>query len=190
MPKRITIERVNELDLEGFVEEFGSLYEHSPWVAEGAWYERPFDDLPGLHAAFLKAVRGAPAERRLALIRAHPDLAGKAAVAGELTPESTREQASAGLDRLSPEEFEAFTQTNRAYREKFGFPMIVAVRGHTRETILAAAEARLGNSRPEEIEVALAEIAKIGYLRLQDLVESGSRSEDGAGIRGAARKGG
>lgn len=171
MSQKMTIDQVNGLDAEGFVHRFGALYEHSPWVARTAWRERPFADLDELHRAFLKAVHDAPPEQRLALIRAHPDLAGKAAVAGELTPESAREQASAGLDRLSPGEFEEFTQTNRAYREKFDFPMIVAVREHTKETILAEARARLEHSRAGEMEVALAEIGKIAYLRLQDLVE-------------------
>ncbi|MGH3146864.1 MAG: 2-oxo-4-hydroxy-4-carboxy-5-ureidoimidazoline decarboxylase, partial [Rubrobacter sp.] len=170
MPEKLTVEEASNLDREGFVNTFGSLYEGSPWVAEGAWRERPFGDLSEMHAAFVRIVREAPPERRLGLIRAHPDLAGKAAVAGRLTPESAREQASAGLDRLSPEEYETFTRLNDAYKEKFGFPMIFAVRDHTRETILSGAEARLGNSRPEEVETALAEIARIGFFRLQELV--------------------
>src|SRR3712207_517382 len=112
--KRITVDGVNDLNAEEFMERFGSLYEHSPWVAEGAWRERPFGDLSELHEAFLRAVRAAPPERRLALIRVHPELAGKAAVAGELTPESTSEQTSVGLDRLTPEEYEELTRLNRA----------------------------------------------------------------------------
>ena len=108
----------------------------------------------------------------MALILAHPDLAGKAAVAGELTPESRDEQASAGLDRLTPEEYEAFTRMNADYRERFGFPMIVCVREHTKESILQNAASRLGNSREEEVEVALGEIAKIARLRLRELVAS------------------
>ncbi len=171
MPEKITIERVNDLDEEEFAGRFGSLYEHSPWVAEGAWRERPFGDLSDLHEAFLRAVRDAPPERRLALIRAHPELAGKAAVAGELTAESTSEQTSAGLNRLTPEEYEELTRLNGAYKEKFGFPMVVAVREHTKETIFAQAEARLKHSRSEEIETALGEIGKIAHLRLLNLVE-------------------
>jgi OHCU decarboxylase len=120
----------------------------------------------------------------MALILAHPDLAGKAAVAGELTPESTREQASAGLDRLTPEEYEAFTRLNIGYREKFGFPMIVCVREHTKESILAQAEARMEHSREQEIEVALGEIAKIARLRLQDLVEADPGEEMSAAEQG------
>ncbi len=171
MPEKITIEEVNSLDQEEFVEKFGPLFEHSPWVAERAWHERPFDSLTGLRGALDAAMYGAPEERQLDLIRAHPDLAGKAAIRGELTPESTREQASAGLDRLSPEEYERLNRLNEAYNEKFGFPLIFAVREHTKETILSGAEARLEHSREQEIETALGEIAKIADLRLQDLVE-------------------
>lgn len=179
MREKATIEEVNGLGHDEFVSRFGALYEGSPWVAEGAWRERPFADFAGLHEAFVRTMYGAPRERQLALIRAHPDLAGKAAIAGELTPESTGEQASAGLDRLSPHEYEAFQKLNAAYRTKFGFPFIVCVREYTKETILAAAEARLEHSPPEEMETALGEIAKIAYLRLRDLVEQrpGERGE-------------
>ena len=170
MPQKLTVEEASELGKGEFVRRFGSLYEGSPWVAEGAWRGRPFGDLSGMHAAFVRTVRDAPPERQLGLIRAHPDLAGKAAVAGELTPESAREQASAGLDRLSLEEYEAFTRLNEAYKQKFGFPMIFAVRENTKETILSGAEARLENSRPEEIETALEEISKIGLFRLRELI--------------------
>jgi 2-oxo-4-hydroxy-4-carboxy-5-ureidoimidazoline decarboxylase len=180
VPEKMTVEEASNLDREDFVNRFGALYERSPWVAEGAWRERPFGSLSGMHAAFVRVVRDAPYERRLGLIRAHPDLAGKAAVAGELTPESTREQASAGLDRLSPEEYEAFTRLNEAYKQKFGFPMIFAVRENTKETILSGAEARLGNSRPEEIETALGEIAKIGFFRLRELVRPGPDEASGS----------
>jgi 2-oxo-4-hydroxy-4-carboxy-5-ureidoimidazoline decarboxylase len=171
VPEKATIDEVNNLPKEEFVAKFGALYEHSPWVAEGAWRERPFGGRSELHLAFARAMYEAPRDLQLGLIRAHPDLAGKAAVAGELTPESTREQASAGLGRLTPEEYEAFTGMNRAYRKRFGFPMIVCVREHTKESILQNAESRLENSREEEVEIALGEIAKIARLRLQDLVE-------------------
>ena len=166
----MTVAEASDLDREEFVARLGSLYERSPWVAEGAWRERPFRTLSEMHAAFVRTVREAPFDRRLGLIRAHPDLAGKAALAGELTPESTREQSSAGLDRLSPEEYKAFTRLNDAYKERFGFPMIFAVRENTKESILAGAKARLENSKSEEVETALGEIAKIGHFRLQELV--------------------
>ena len=171
MPERITVEEANNLSREEFVARFGSLYERSPWIAERAWQDHPFGSLPELHEALVRAMYEASRERRLDLIRAHPDLAGKAAIEGTLTPESKGEQASAGLDRLSPEEYESFNRMNDVYREKFGFPMVICVREHTKETILASAEARLERSRSEEIEAALGEIAKIAYLRLRDLVE-------------------
>jgi OHCU decarboxylase len=174
--EKATIEEVNGLGHDEFVSRFGALYEGSPWVAEGAWRERPFADFAGLHEAFVRTMYGAPRERQLALIRAHPDLAGRAAVAGELTAESEREQASAGLDRLTPEEYEDFQRLNSAYRDKFGFPFVVCVREHSKETILASAAARLGHSRPEEVETALGEIARIARLRLADLVEAGEGS--------------
>jgi OHCU decarboxylase len=171
LPEKTTIAEVNDLDQRGFASKFGALYERSPWIAERAWHERPFDSLAELHGAFVQVIHDAPLDRQLALIRAHPDLAGKAAIAGELTPESAREQASAGLDRLTPEEYEEFHRLNAAYREKFGFPLIIAVGEHTKETILAGAGTRLEHSRSEEIETALGEIARIARLRLQDIVE-------------------
>jgi OHCU decarboxylase len=177
MPEKITVEEVNRWGQDEFEARFGGVFEHSPWIAERAWHERPFGSLSELHGAFLRAMYDAPPERQLALIRAHPDLAGRAAIAGALTPESSREQASAGLDQLSPEEYESFHRLNTAYRKKFGFPMVVAVREHTKETILADAAARLKHSRSEEIETALSEIAKIAYLRLQDIVEQKPREE-------------
>ena len=173
MAEKITIQRANRLGREEFVGRFGPLYEHSPWVAEEAYLRRPFDGIDGLHDAMVTAVDAAPEARKMALIRAHPDLAGKAAVAGELTRESTREQSSAGLDRLTPSEYEEFQRLNGAYRERFGFPLIFAVREHTKETILAGAEERLRHSRQREVETALAEISKIARLRLEDLVEPG-----------------
>lgn len=174
-PVGVTVEVASNFDREEFVARFGGVYEHSPWVAEGAWYERPFRSLSELHRAMDRAVNAASDERKMELIRAHPDLAGKAAVAGELSPESEREQASAGVDRLSPEEYEAFTAMNRLYREKFGMPLIFCVREHTKESILKGAEERLANAREEEIETALAEISKIARLRLGDLVEEGGK---------------
>jgi OHCU decarboxylase len=162
------MDAINELDRAAFVERFGPLFEHSPWVAEAAWRDRPFADRDELHEALVAAMHAAPRERQLALIRAHPDLAGKAAINGALTERSRHEQASAGLDRLRPDEYEAFTRTNEAYRRRFGFPLVVCVREHTKESILRLAAERLGNSEDEEIRVALGEIAKIARLRLED----------------------
>lgn len=171
MPEKITVEDASRLGQYEFVERFGPLYEHSPWIAGEAYKARPFGSLDELHGAMVAAVDAASEERKMALIRAHPDLAGKAAVAGELTPESTREQASAGLNRLSQQELEAFTRVNHEYREKFGFPLIFAVREHTKDSIMRSAAARLENTRPQETEAALAEISKIARLRLEHLVE-------------------
>jgi OHCU decarboxylase len=167
----ISVREANALDHDGFVARFGTLFEGSPWIAERAWHDRPFDGPADLFEALRAAMYDAPAERKLDLIRAHPDLAGKAAVEGSLTPESAQEQSSAGLDRLSPQEYELFNRLNDSYREKFGFPLVVCVREHTKESILAEAEARLEHSRSEEIEISLGEISRIAHLRLQDLVE-------------------
>ena len=159
---------INELDRAAFVERFGPLFEHSPWIAAAAWRDRPFGDREELYEALVAAMDAAPRERKLELIRAHPDLAGKAAIEGSLTDSSKREQASAGLDRLTPDEYEAFTSTNTAYRERFGFPFVVCAREHTKESILRVASERLSNGEDEEVRVALEEIAKIARLRLQD----------------------
>jgi OHCU decarboxylase len=177
MPEKITLDEVNGMDRGGFVERFGSLYEHSPWVAGAAEQERPFGSIEEMHGAFESSVRDAPRESQVALIQAHPDLAGKAAMSGKLTAESAREQSSAGLDRLSPEEYEDFTRINREYREKFGLPMVVFVRAHTKESILKSARLRLDNSEEEEIDQALAEIAKITRFRLGEAVESPQKGE-------------
>jgi OHCU decarboxylase len=163
------MKEVNELGREAFIERFGPLFEHSPWVAADAWSDRPFADEDELFEALLLAMYSAPTERKLALIRAHPDLAGRAAIEGTLTHSSTTEQASAGLDRLTPGEYEAFTRLNGAYRERFGFPFVVCVREHTKESILRVAAERLEHTRDEEVRVALEEIAKIARLRLEDL---------------------
>lgn len=175
MRRKITLDEVNDLGREEFVKEFGTLYEHSSWVAEGASGQRPFGSLSEMHGAFERTLQDASGERQLALIKAHPDLAGKAAMAGDLTPESTREQTSLGLNRLSPEEYETFTELNEAYKEKFGIPMIFAVREHTKETIIKNAGLRLENSQKEETERALEEINKIAGYRLEEAVEEGDR---------------
>jgi OHCU decarboxylase len=163
------MEGVNELTREAFVERFRPLFEHSPWVAEDAYSDHPFADDDELFAALRGAMFAASRERQLALIRAHPDLAGRAAIEGTLTESSIREQASAGLDRLTPDEYTAFTRMNAEYRERFGFPFVVCVREHNKESILRVAAERLEHTRDEEVRVALEEIAKIARLRLEDL---------------------
>jgi len=157
------------VEQEAFVERYGSLFEHSPWVAEEAYQRGPFADREALAQALELAMYAAPRERQLELVRAHPDLAGRAAVEGTLTTSSQREQAAAGLDRLTPGEYETFTRTNAAYRERFGFPFVVCAREHTKESILRTAADRLRNDPDKEVGIALQEIAKIARLRLKDL---------------------
>lgn len=172
----LTLHEINNLPQDRFVVALGFLFEHSPWIAAAAWHARPFGSIDDLHAALCNAMYGAPMEQQIALIRAHPDLAGKAAIAGTLTPSSTREQASAGLDRLSPEEYATFTRLNQAYRDRFNFPFVICVREHTKDSILANFEARLRHDRNQEIETALGEIAKIAGLRLHDAVGPDARA--------------
>jgi OHCU decarboxylase len=168
--RRLGIDDAATLSREAFVARFGGVFEDSPWIADAAWTSRPWPSVDALHAAMVAVVDAAPHEARLALIRAHPDLAGKAAIAGALTPESTREQAAAGLDRLTPRQHADVLALTAAYRERFGFPFIVCAREHTADTIIAAARARLDHDPDAEERTALAEIAKIAALRLADLV--------------------
>lgn len=152
-----------------FVTTLGDIFENSPWVADGAFAARPFASLGELHRAMCSVVAAADSETQLALIRAHPDLAGKAALAGELTAASRGEQAGAGLDRLTEDEYRYLHALNDAYRTRFGFPFIVAVKGHTKTSILDAFEARLPNEPDRERERALAEIYEIARFRLEAL---------------------
>ena len=175
----LSLAELNSADPAAFVAALGDIYEHSPWVAEAVWSRRPFASLAALHEAMATAVRGAGGERQLALIRAHPDLAGKAARAGDLTADSTAEQASAGLDQLSDEEYARFQALNTNYREKFGFPFIICVRRHTKDSILRQFRHRFENEPDEERNAALAEIGHIAALRLDQLFADG-----GLGLNG------
>jgi 2-oxo-4-hydroxy-4-carboxy-5-ureidoimidazoline decarboxylase len=166
----ITLRELNELDRDGFVSLLGAAYEHSPWVAQRAWSDRPFDSVAGLWYAMQSAVEAATPDAQLALIRAHPELGGRLAVAGRLTDASRREQAGAGLDQCTPEEFVRLRELNTAYRERFDLPFIVAVRGLTRADIIARLERRLANSPDEERATSLHEIGRIARFRLEDLV--------------------
>jgi 2-oxo-4-hydroxy-4-carboxy-5-ureidoimidazoline decarboxylase len=163
--------QLNAVSRGGFVRVIGPVFERSPWIADAAWLKRPFADLEHLHAELMGVVTNSGEERQVALIQAHPDLVGRAALAGTLTAESNREQASAGLDRLSADEIAAFQKNNQAYREKFGFPFVICARLNKREAILRGFETRLKNSREKEIQTALKEIGKIARLRLQDLIQ-------------------
>lgn len=163
----------SRLDKTAFVERYGSIFEHSPWIAERAWEAElgPANDTAvGLHFALRSEFRMASAEERLAVLRAHPDLAGKLAAARRLTEASSAEQSSAGLDALTDAEREAFTKLNQAYTEKFGFPFIIAVRDNTKASILAAFEQRIGKSAEEEFETACRQVERIALLRLQPLL--------------------
>jgi OHCU decarboxylase len=156
-----------------FVERFGGVFEHSPWIAERA-YELELgsshDSAVGLHNALCRVFRSASGKERLGVLTAHPDLAGKLAQAKRLTKESTGEQASAGLDALTDAERKKFTELNEAYSQKFGFPFIIAVRGLTKTDILAAFEARLKNGSEEEFATACRQVERIALLRLKDLL--------------------
>jgi OHCU decarboxylase len=163
-PELLTLEQVNELPDEEFVARFGPLFQGPPWIAAEVVRMRPFDSLYAMRHALHSALFDAPPERQRGLIAAYPDLAAKVALGAG----SRRDQASAGLDRLTPEEYERFDALNEAYHEKFGFPFVICVREHTRDSILASADARLAHSRELEVETALAEIAKIARLRLED----------------------
>jgi OHCU decarboxylase len=163
------VARVSALDEEAFVAALGAVFERSPWVARAAIARGPFADLDELHRAMVAVVRAAAREQQLELIRAHPELAGREAAAGELTDASGREQAAAGLDRLTADEAERWRALNRAYRERFGFPLVVCVREHTKDSILAWGRERLAHGTDEEVEIAIGEIAKIARLRLEDL---------------------
>ena len=167
-----TIEQLNASDCAACVGALGHLFEHSPWVAEETWPRRPFRDATHLHAELCAAMHTASRERQLALIRAHPDLAGRLARERRLTAESTREQASAGLNALTDEELARFQSLNAAYRERFGFPFIICARLNAKDAILSAMKARLGHLPDEEFKTALREIEKIAWLRLRDLLQS------------------
>jgi 2-oxo-4-hydroxy-4-carboxy-5-ureidoimidazoline decarboxylase len=166
----VTIDELNAMDETRFVAHLGGVFEHSPWVADGAWAARPFASIDALHAAMCEVVAGAGRERQLALIRTHPELAGKAAVRGELTDASTREQRGAGLDQCSPDEYARLTELNAAYTARFGFPFILAVRGHTRQSIIDNMAARLGNGHDAERAEALRQIERIAAFRLADMI--------------------
>jgi 2-oxo-4-hydroxy-4-carboxy-5-ureidoimidazoline decarboxylase len=163
----MSLNEVNDMSVEQFVENFGDVAEHSPWVAEIAARQRPYVDRHAMIGAFADAVRSAPPKQQLQLLCAHPDLAGKATA---MTGDSRREQRGAGLDALSSEEFVRLANLNTRYRERFGFPFIFAVKEATKSQILAAFENRLGNSRHDEFHNALLQVSRILRFRLEDRV--------------------
>jgi 2-oxo-4-hydroxy-4-carboxy-5-ureidoimidazoline decarboxylase len=171
----ISLDELNATDRAGFLSALGGIYEKSPWVAERALAGRPFATVAELCTALQSAVEAAGEAEQMALIRAHPELAGKVARAGALTAESGREQGGLGLDRLSDAELARFERLNAAYRERFGFPFIVCVRRHTRDSILDQFERRLTNAPEQERAAALTEIGLIARLRLVDAVDGAGK---------------
>jgi 2-oxo-4-hydroxy-4-carboxy-5-ureidoimidazoline decarboxylase len=172
---QITLDELNRMDRGAFVAALGEVFEHAPWVAESAFVAKPFASVNALYEAMTGAVTSADAGRQMGLIKGHPDLAGKAARDGAITDDSKREQSSAGLDRLSDEEFAAFHRLNDAYHKKFDIPFIVCVRRHGKESILRQFEKRLGNDAGAERKAALDEIFRIVALRLDQRIAAPDR---------------
>ncbi|MFW6076550.1 MAG: 2-oxo-4-hydroxy-4-carboxy-5-ureidoimidazoline decarboxylase [Hyphomicrobiales bacterium] len=166
----MSLAEVNAMAKPAFVARFGDVAEHAPWVAERAADRRPFASVDGMIAAFQAVIRDAPEAERLRLIRAHPDLAGRASLAGDVAEESRKEQAGAGLDRLTPDEFARFTDLNDRYRARFGIPFILAVKGATRHQILDSFAERLDNDRDTELANAVDQVCRIVGFRLVDRV--------------------
>jgi OHCU decarboxylase len=163
----------SEMSVSEFIETFGHVFEHSPWIAENAWYRglgARNDTVAGLHEALCNEIRRADHEQKLELLRAHPEL-GVAMGGRELSASSHREQLRSGLDACTPEEYAEFQRLNAAYREKFGFPFILAIKGYHRRQILEIFRQRLGHGQEEEFQAALAQVMKIGLFRLQELYE-------------------
>lgn len=168
LPETLTLDWLNQASPQLFAAALGGIFEHSPWVAERAYSGRPFTSVEELHDCMLQAVRKAPDELIRGLFRAHPDLATRMKV----SPLSAAEQHGAGLDRLTPDEFAAMQDLNRAYTSKFGFPFILAVRGHDKSSIMAAIALRVKRSPEEEWNQALDEIGRITRFRLDDLISN------------------
>lgn len=171
------MQRVNEMEPARFVERFGALYEHSPWVAERAVPLRPFADSGAMLVAMAGVLNRATVEEKLALVRAHPELARRAGLDPDLTRASAAEQASAGLDRLTPEEYARFNRLNDGYAARFGMPFVICVRLSDKALILSEMERRLAQTPAEELDTAIAEIGKIGVLRLTDALGVLAREE-------------
>lgn len=172
----MTLDQLNQLDQAAFTEVLGAIFEHSPWVAERTWPQRPFASLDALHTALCDSLAAADDHARLALIRAHPRLAGKAAIAGELTLSSRQEQRGAGLDQCTAEEFALLNELNTQYDARFGFPFILAVRGHDRHSIIANMQVRITRAPEVERAEALRQIERIAAFRLADTIDTIARS--------------
>jgi 2-oxo-4-hydroxy-4-carboxy-5-ureidoimidazoline decarboxylase len=164
----MTLLELNASDRDRFVATIGWVFEHSPWVAERAWERRPFASVGELHGAMVADVLAAPPDEQMALLRAHPDLGARA----RMSDASTGEQAGAGLDSLTPEEFARLQQLNAAYRERFGFPFLFAVKGSTKQDVLEALAGRLLKSPDDEMAEAIRQVSRIAWFRLQDVIPS------------------
>lgn len=170
--QRMNLPKASDLTLAKFVARFGGVFEHSPWVAERAWQRRPFESVDQLHEAMMQVVREASGAEQLALMRAHPELAGREAAKGALTADSSTEQGRLGFLELDRSHVERMAELNRRYRQRFGFPCIVALRLHaSRESVMAAMQRRLGNTPQAEMAAALEQIGHIARGRLDKIVE-------------------
>jgi 2-oxo-4-hydroxy-4-carboxy-5-ureidoimidazoline decarboxylase len=168
----VELTEANALGEREFVARFGSVFEHSPWVAQRAWNKRPFRSVDALHQAMMQALVQAKKEEQLALLRAHPELAGAEAKEGSLTVDSSSEQGRLGFLQLTQEEFRAMARLNQRYRERHGFPCIVALRMHaTRASVIAEMERRIENDSETELKHALEQIGRITRGRVEKLVE-------------------
>jgi 2-oxo-4-hydroxy-4-carboxy-5-ureidoimidazoline decarboxylase len=163
-----SLDQLNQMSQPMFTETLGSIFEHTPSIAHDTWEQRPFDDVTDLHQKMVAVVNSFSPEEKLLLIQAHPDLGTKA----KMAEASVKEQAGVGLNQLLPDEYERFLTLNQAYKNQFGFPFIIAVKNHTKASILDAFEQRLQNSKETEMQQAIAEICQIAYFRLIDLVEN------------------
>jgi len=168
---RPTLSDLNARDLAGFIDICGPVFENSPWIAERTWLRRPFPSMEVLHRELVTTVDAATEDEKIGLIAAHPDLVGRMAHEGGLSPASSREQEAAGLTVLSAQEIALFEAYNRDYRVKFGFPFVICARQNKKEAILAAFPERLVHTREQEVAAALGEISKIARLRLRDAVK-------------------
>ena len=171
----LDIATINAMDQATFVETFGGIFEKSPWVAEQGWSARPFDSIDDLHGELYAVVSSAPRDAQVKFLNQHPELAGKEAQAGTMTANSVAEQASAGLNALTPEEMQTLATGNAAYREKFGFPFMIFVRGHTKEGIFFHLDRRQQTdpSTDEELHNAMMQVWGITRSRVQRVVSGG-----------------
>lgn len=171
MPDKISLASLNQYSKDQFIESLGGIFEHSPWVADLIYEDRPFETIAQLQQTMIEAVQHSPEFQRMALICNHPELAGKEAAAGTLTEDSRQEQSRAGLDQCTTADLAQLQSLNLAYRKKFEFPFVIAVTGLNKDQIIAALESRLKNSFNVEFDTSIAEIGKIGTIRLNALID-------------------